>query len=153
MLMAVLGSVFLLKPGAMLMLMGIAAAKCHVDVSDYTATWNRVGVCGPTAIWSHVQVCGPTATWSHVGVCGLSYHLRPGGCPWSALQPEVMLMSLGWAPPRAMMVFHGLCFSRGSYWCLWSVLPLEEAMLRSIALYGCWRPWVCLWSVLSPETM
>lgn len=67
---------------------------------------------------------------------------------------------------KKVCTIHAPCFSRGPYWCLWSVMPLE-AMLTSMALvhaaarghvtvsglYSHRRPCWYLWSVVPPKAM
>lgn len=68
-----------------------------------TALW--VVLLPPEAMWclgqdaseSLVSVSGPTAAGIWVYIHGPYYHQKPGGCLWSALPPEAMLLPKGHA--------------------------------------------------------
>lgn len=85
----------------MLMWMVCLTAKGCVDVSDLC----HDGVCDLSPLKAIFMCMVCVAVSGHVGVCGLSTHRRPDVygphhhqspciCPWSALLPEIMLVSL-----------------------------------------------------------
>lgn len=111
------------------------------------------------AVWGHVDV------WAHAAAEGLRFYCSWGlcWCPWP-MSLKSMMVSAVCAVEQSHVDILSLCCCQVLWWCP-RPMQWQRAMLMSmvcavtsdhVEVHGAcwhWRPYGCLWSVLSPGTM